>query len=318
MGLSDPVENHQVSRNGTRVVRCMSYPGLGKYSSSWFDMRVFYVRVSNFSVEESTPEILTLHHIPLNPDTLLEVNGSRCSIHSDGVSSLLRRDRISKKSEEATFVCTDSIRFMDNVKFEVCYRKELLLCGLLEMPSCNVSNRELRDSGKLWRLSCETEMVAGAGFLKGNHKRGPEYTSPVIEVYVAGSFSGSPVILTKTLKLSSRKKHSSKAKLHAIPEHGSSGAYKDAQTESSVSNELCTQVAGYGDYKMDNEEDSSDVYWKRTDYMEVEDGELSWFNAGVRVGVGIGLGICLGVGIGVGLVVRTYQSTARNFRGRLL
>ncbi|GAB2250426.1 hypothetical protein Droror1_Dr00016676 [Drosera rotundifolia] len=318
MGLSDTVENHQVSLNGTHVVRCMSYPGSGKYSPSWFDMRVFYVRVSNFSVDESTPEILTLHHIPLNPDTHLEVNGWRCSIHSDGVLSLLRRDRVDKQSEEATFVCTDGIRFTDSVKFKVCYRKELLLSGILDMPSCNGSDRELRDSGKLWRLSCETEMVAGAGFLKGNHEQGTEYTSPVIEVYVAGSFSGSPVILTKTLKLSLRNKHSSKAKLHAIPEHGSSGTCKDAQTESSVSNELCTQVAGYGDYKIDNEEDPGDVYWKRPDYMEVEDGELSWFNAGVRVGVGIGLGICLGVGIGVGLVVRSYLSTTRNFRGRLL
>lgn len=47
-----------------------------------------------------------------------------------------------------------------------------------------------------------------------------------------------------------------------------------------------------------------------------EDGQLSWFNAGVRVGVGIGLGMCLGVGIGVGLLMRSYQTTTRNFRRR--
>lgn len=58
-------------------------------------------------------------------------------------------------------------------------------------------------------------------------------------------------------------------------------------------------------------------YWNQMEYLEGEDGALSWFNAGVRVGVGIGLGVCLGVGIGVGLLVRTYQSTARNFRRRL-
>lgn len=52
--------------------------------------------------------------------------------------------------------------------------------------------------------------------------------------------------------------------------------------------------------------------------LEDEDGELSWFNAGVRVGVGIGLSICLGVGIGVGLLARTYQGTTRNFTRRLL
>ena len=47
-----------------------------------------------------------------------------------------------------------------------------------------------------------------------------------------------------------------------------------------------------------------------------EDGQLTWFNAGVRVGVGIGLGMCLGIGIGVGLLMRSYQATTRNFRRR--
>lgn len=49
---------------------------------------------------------------------------------------------------------------------------------------------------------------------------------------------------------------------------------------------------------------------------EGEDGELSWFNAGVRVGVGIGLSVCIGIGIGVGLVVKAYQGTSGNFRIR--
>lgn len=49
-----------------------------------------------------------------------------------------------------------------------------------------------------------------------------------------------------------------------------------------------------------------------------EDGQLSWFNAGVRVGVGIGLGVCLGVGIGVGLLMRSYQTTTRHFRRRFM
>lgn len=54
------------------------------------------------------------------------------------------------------------------------------------------------------------------------------------------------------------------------------------------------------------------------EYLDGEDGDISWFNAGVRVGVGIGLSICVGVGIGVGLLVRTYQGTTRKFRSRLL
>ncbi|KAE8690635.1 hypothetical protein F3Y22_tig00110893pilonHSYRG00157 [Hibiscus syriacus] len=52
-------------------------------------------------------------------------------------------------------------------------------------------------------------------------------------------------------------------------------------------------------YKSEGEEHS--YMYSGVDYFDGEDGELSWFNAGVRVGVGIGLG--------VGLLVRTYQGT---------
>lgn len=50
------------------------------------------------------------------------------------------------------------------------------------------------------------------------------------------------------------------------------------------------------------------------EYLDGEGGELSWFNAGVRVGVGIGLGIC----VGIGLLASTYQATTRNLRRRFL
>lgn len=65
------------------------------------------------------------------------------------------------------------------------------------------------------------------------------------------------------------------------------------------------------------EDEDYNRYYSRTAYQEEgEDGELSWFNAGVRVGVGIGLSVCLGIGIGVGLLVKTYQGTTRQFRRR--
>jgi hypothetical protein len=50
------------------------------------------------------------------------------------------------------------------------------------------------------------------------------------------------------------------------------------------------------------------------DYGDGEDGELTWFTAGVRVGVGLGLGLMLGVGIGVGLMVKTYHTTTRTLK----
>jgi hypothetical protein len=58
--------------------------------------------------------------------------------------------------------------------------------------------------------------------------------------------------------------------------------------------------------------------YARTAGLEGEDSELSWFTAGVRIGVGISLGIILGVGVSAGLLARSYQSTSRNLRRRLL
>lgn len=50
------------------------------------------------------------------------------------------------------------------------------------------------------------------------------------------------------------------------------------------------------------------------EYGEGDEGELTWFTAGVRVGVGLGLGLMLGVGIGIGLMVKTYHTTTRTLK----
>ncbi|XP_055834131.1 uncharacterized protein At1g01500-like [Solanum dulcamara] len=290
---------------GLQIIRHPSYQSCGKLSLSWFDIRVFYIRISNFVVDDSTPESLTLNHIPLSRDTLLEVNGKRCSIYSEGAFCLLRRDRVDKKTEEATFVSTDSIRLTGSVNFEVSYKDDLFLSGYLEMDNINDSKNCLRR----WSMNCESVMSVGTGFLKGKHIVGFESLSPTIEVYVTGCFSGTPIILTKTLQLNHRKKHHRKGMLDSIPEHDTS----EQQKEVSSGHDL--QATEYNrNYKPESEEDYNNMYWGRTDFMDGEDGEMSWFNAGVRVGVGIGLGICVGVGVGVGLLVRT----TRNLRRRLM
>lgn len=76
----------------------------------------------------------------------------------------------------------------------------------------------------------------------------------------------------------------------------------------------------YRCYKPDPDDDEDSLY-TRSDGVD-DDGEeyseLSWFTAGVRVGVGVSLGICLGVGIGAGLLARSYQSTSRTIKRRLI
>ena len=232
--MEGPCETHcngQVADNGHQVIRYSpTYQPCAKLSPPWFELRVFYVRVSNFKVDDSTPEFLTLNHVPLSPDTILELNGSRTSIYSDGVSSLLRRDRADKKSEEATFVGTDSIRLTGSLKFQVFDKEDLILSGVLEMSNTNGFTADMKNSAKRWSMNCESEITPAAGFLKGKQLNGAaaESPAPTIEVYLAGCFSGTPLILTKTLQLCLRKKHIRKGMLDAILENDTGEAQKDA------------------------------------------------------------------------------------------
>lgn len=216
--MDGPIESgewNNVSGDELQIARYSPFQPCTQLSSmAWFDIKVFYVRISNFQVDDSTPEFLTVNHIPLSLDTLLEVNGARNSMHSDGVYSLLRRDRADKRSEEATFVSTDSIRLTGSVKYQVFDKETLILSGFLEICDTNGFTQETKDNVKCWGMSCEVEVTPGASFLKGN-----QIAMPTIEVYVAGCFSGRPIILTKTLQLTFRKKHNRKGILDAIPEY---------------------------------------------------------------------------------------------------
>lgn len=216
--------------NGYSVARHSYQPSI-KGSLPWLDIRVFYVRVCKCELDDSTPEILTLSHVPLNPDTLLEVNGVRTSIYSDGISTLLKRDRIDRKSEEVTFVSTDSIRMSGSVKFEVFDKDILLLSGALELCHSNGDVGESSYNGQRWSMNCESNITHGTSFFKGKQLLLPDSKLPTVEVYIAGSFSGTPIILTKTLQLSSQKRHARKGVLDAIPEHEATEDGRDPSSE---------------------------------------------------------------------------------------
>lgn len=68
-------------------------------------------------------------------------------------------------------------------------------------------------------MNCESDITLGNGFLKDKQFMGPDSEMPTIEVYVTGSFSGTPIILTKTLQLGFRKKQMRKGMLDSIPEY---------------------------------------------------------------------------------------------------
>ncbi|KAI3820188.1 hypothetical protein L1987_14046 [Smallanthus sonchifolius] len=245
---------------------------------------------------ESTPATIITINPPI-PDLKTYVNRSgNKDLDLVRSSCRLKRNRIDKKFEEATFVSTDSIRLSGNAKFEVFDGEDLLLSGVLEM--CKKSNgfvgKSKTNDGQRWSMTCESMIGANTRVLKGKQFMGCDSMPPMIEVYVAGSFSGQPVILTEALQISPRKKQTRKGVLDPIPEGDMTESQKN------VASGLDLQEAEYGPYKTGNEYDyNNSMHWSQNEYMEGEDGVLTWFNAGVRVGVGLGLGICLGVGIGV-------------------
>lgn len=281
------------------------------HPSIWFEIRLFYVRIAP-CVVDCVPDHLTLCHLRRELGVLLEINGSRIPA-SDAASLVLRRDRVDKESSEVTYVCTDSVRVTGGVEFEVYEKQDTILCGYLERMEatwCNGSVGLENDARTGWSMDCFTAASIAAGssaFFQP--KLG--ISSPSIEVYIAGCCSGVPVILTKTILISPRRKpkHSM---LDAIPEDEEIGKEKKVVNGLVRHRKVQVTEPEIDEYESDGKMGPPHFYSEDT--YPGEDGQLSWFNAGVRVGVGIGLGMCLGIGIGVGLLMRSYQATTSNFR----
>lgn len=291
--------------------------------SSCLALRVFYLRVSRCEVDESMLETLTVTHTPLTPDTILDVSGAdqqpAPGISKGGSVSLpLRRDRVDQRSEEATFVCTASVRLSGSVRFEVQNRDERLMVGILEVCDCDAESNKC--GKKSWALKCQAATQRGSGFLKcGGLGGGGDTKPPAAEVYVAGMFRGTPIVFTKAMQLRFRRRRQARAFMDPIPECGELAA---EDTKETPPENRDTKESGYRCYKPDPDADGGDGHSRYARSAGLDEGEeyseLSWFTAGVRVGVGISLGICLGVGIGAGLLVRSYQSTSKNLKLRLI
>ncbi|OVA02120.1 hypothetical protein BVC80_1265g35 [Macleaya cordata] len=187
-------------------------------SSAWFEIRLFYVRVTP-CVVGSVPDHLTICHLRREIGVSLEINGSKIPA-SETVSLTLRRDRLDKESSEVTYVSTDSVRVTGAIEFEVYEREDLILCGSLERIESTWGNGGMREKDSIktgWSMDCYTAAAISTGssaFFQP--KLG--VSSPSIEVYVAGCCSGVPLILTKTIQISPKKKPTRHGTLDAIPE----------------------------------------------------------------------------------------------------
>lgn len=181
---------------------------------AWLEIRLFYVRISP-CVIDSVPEHLTLCHPRREIGFSLVVNGSPVPSSEAAPPLPLRRDRVDRESAEVTYVSTDSVRLTGGADFEV-YEKEglLFLCGSLERLDADCWGT----NGSGWTMDCH---VAAGSIGSGSSaffrpKLG--VSAPSIEVYLAGCCSGVPVILSKTIQMSPRRRVPRHATLDAIPE----------------------------------------------------------------------------------------------------
>lgn len=287
---------------------------------AWFDVKVFYIRVSSCPLNEA-PNTLLIVYPKRDINTELEINGGRIS-PSERVCFALRRDRVDTDSAEVTYVNTNNLRTTGDLPFEIYDKDDLVVLGVLarsnvkEHPNAGDGNSSIGTSPRSfeagWSMDCSCAITSNVcSFVKGR----PDFStaSPTMEVYVAGRSSGLPIVLTQTVPLAAKKKSLWCCSLDAIPED-----------EEPTSNEALSEQVANGEAYSNSGCESlalgipNSLYFSDLgSYCEGDEGELSWFNAGVRVGVGLGLGMCLGVGIGVGLLMRTYQATTGPFKRRM-
>ncbi|KAI5070581.1 hypothetical protein GOP47_0014924 [Adiantum capillus-veneris] len=336
VSMDDPVQIHpfiyiEMQQHMPDKLQCQSLPSFGGMNFltsgcnkqacyGWFDVKVFYVRVSSCLLNE-VPDTLLIVYPKRDIDTELEINGGRIS-PSERVCFALRGDRVDTDSAEATYVNTNNLRTTGDLSFEIYDKDELLVLGVLARSkpkehqlagngSCSMGTSPLNfEAG--WSMDCSCAVTSNTcSFLKG--RSDVSTANPTMEVYVAGRSSEFPIVLTQIVPLAAKKKSSRCCSLHSIPEEEES-THNEAEFGEVANEEAYPKLeGGCSALGIPN----SSLYFSDLGGYGEGDGELSWFNAGVRVGVGLGLGMCLGVGIGVGLMMRTYQATMGPFKRRM-
>eukprot|EP00249_Psilotum_nudum_P011853 c23424_g1_i1 orf=164-1219(+) len=323
------------------IVNCSMHAK--RWLPAWLGIRVFYVRVSCCSLKCS-PEILTLRYFPISVSTSMEMNGVRVSDYRDAFL-ILKRDRVDKESAEVTYVSTDNLRTSGAFCFTVYDKDDQLICGLCERYDCsdakivgdchgNLDSEQTQStsfqrmgSQHGWRIECAC--VMGSSKCSFTRSR-PNFSAltcppPCVEVYLAGRVCGLPVVLTETVKLIAKRNHTRYKTMHTIleDEHAAlpynptvdrpiQGSEKSELLQRELVDTSTAEQNGFdGSLECEVQDDFYSPY--QLSYFHSEEGQLSWFKAGVRVGLGIGLGMCLGLGLGVGIFYRTYQSTAKIF-----
>jgi len=205
---------------------------------------------------------------------------------TDGERSFtLRRDKT------CCYVSTDFWKIRRKTSFEVCDGDDVWLTCVLT------------PGDGAWTLECK---IAEAAEAKGAQPR----WEMNIEVSLVGKFQDCPCFLQETAVTTRRiSRGKGLSALKAIDEEG---VCQEAADQNAAGKAEGLEVPDFSERFIETYKSLGGT----GTLSEGESGDITWFNAGLRIGVGVGLGICLGAGLGAGILVRSYQVTANTLKKR--
>jgi len=257
---------------------------------SAFEAQAFFIRTKGAGNMDSWPDVLTVRGVTSGEkaSTSVEVNGSQVSINK--LKLYVRRDK------PCCYISTDTWSVTEKTVFELCDQNDVwLMCVLSPVE---------KDGRSTWTLQCRLSE-------ESNAKQAQPRWEMDIEVSLVGKFQDCPCFLSQTAHTTRRICRSLKTPaLKAINED------TDKEFLSPDDLEKKEDFAFIPDFS-EKFEETYRALGGTGSFSEGETGELTWFNAGLRIGVGVGLGICLGAGLGAGILARSYQMTANSLKKRL-
>eukprot|EP00241_Pyramimonas_parkeae_P013058 CAMPEP_0114270400 /NCGR_PEP_ID=MMETSP0058-20121206/27218_1 /TAXON_ID=36894 /ORGANISM="Pyramimonas parkeae, CCMP726" /LENGTH=299 /DNA_ID=CAMNT_0001389135 /DNA_START=240 /DNA_END=1139 /DNA_ORIENTATION=+ len=232
----------------------------------------------------------------------------------------LRRER------PGCYICMDGLCIQGVIRLEVSAEtvKGKFVCAVLRPMRVDARSPTSRPSGEGWELNIDNRCKPTKAGTSGQ----PLDQLPSAELSLVGQVDGRPLCLTDCARIldldgnadgttgegGRRSQVSLQPKgFRRSPSKGCSlEAITEAEKEEDRSSETSSGTAKEAPLWDPSTFDPS--LFERT-YQQLggqgleEGGQITWFNAGLRVGMGIGLGVCLGMGLGVGILTRTYQRT---------
>ncbi|KAF6146667.1 hypothetical protein GIB67_008953 [Kingdonia uniflora] len=245
-----------------------------------FEFKVIYMRLINIPLDMQS--CINIIFPSRDPHSSLQINGLKIT-PCEKILKPLTRHRADTLMSEFYYVNTDRMKFKGSfLPFEVQIIQRW-------SDSLVLVSGVLRRKGDGWVLECKENKISNNGGL--------------VDVYFAGRSFGMPLLLNHVVQFKRLKE------LDCIPEDSVIEVDVDAAVIYDKSEELKKS-----DSTKEFREELSEPLYEGEEELIVEEEQVSWFNAGVRVGIGLGFGMSLGVGVGLGLIMRTYKASSSIFK----